>query len=246
MRSADPSALAALVTLERPRTQEPGSLGWQTFRLTRFPGHVPLSGWGRWCGVHKPTILRWVAGRTLALGPRIAQWMGERGQAEPSGLSLAWTAAAGAQRSAPRAQHRWVTGLCLPGAGSEGPLGSVSSPAGGDPVAQAVRRDRCGDRRTQAGDAARVADRCEAHSSAVPGAAAGASGPCWLTFDSQCYLPLLLGLRAVLQNPPGGSRRAQGKRARLPLLIVYLFTQHALTGQAPIEVIVTGARRMPL
>jgi hypothetical protein len=36
------------------------------------------------------------------------------------------------------------------------------------------------------------------------------------------------------------------KQARLLLLIVYLFTQHALTGQAPIEVIVPGARRMPL
>jgi transposase-like protein len=36
------------------------------------------------------------------------------------------------------------------------------------------------------------------------------------------------------------------KRALLLFLVVYVFTQHAATGQAPIEVIVPGARRMPL
>jgi hypothetical protein len=35
------------------------------------------------------------------------------------------------------------------------------------------------------------------------------------------------------------------KRARLLLLIVYLFTQHALTGQAPIKVIVPGRGGCP-
>jgi hypothetical protein len=32
----------------------------------------------------------------------------------------------------------------------------------------------------------------------------------------------------------------------LLFLVVYVFTQHATTGQAPIEVIVPEARRMPL
>ena len=36
------------------------------------------------------------------------------------------------------------------------------------------------------------------------------------------------------------------KRELLLFLVVYLFTQHATTGQAPIEVIVPEARRMPL
>ena len=35
-------------------------------------------------------------------------------------------------------------------------------------------------------------------------------------------------------------------RELLLFLVVYLFTQHATTGQAPIEVIVPEARRMPL
>ena len=36
------------------------------------------------------------------------------------------------------------------------------------------------------------------------------------------------------------------KRERLLFLVVYVFTQHATTGQAPIEVIIPEARRMPL
>jgi hypothetical protein len=36
------------------------------------------------------------------------------------------------------------------------------------------------------------------------------------------------------------------KRERLLLVVVYVFTQHATTGHAPIEVIVPEARRMPL
>jgi hypothetical protein len=62
----------------RPGT--PGSRCWLTFRRTRFSGHVPLAVVGGWCGVHKPTILRWVVKRAPALRPRIAQWMGERSQ----------------------------------------------------------------------------------------------------------------------------------------------------------------------
>src|SRR6267142_1833295 len=144
--------------------------------------------------------------------------------AQPMGLSLAWAAAAFAQTSAQSAHHRWVTGLCLPGAGSKTPLVSFSSPARGDPVAQAALRDRRGDRRTQAGDEARVADPRSAHGSATPSAAAGTGpgvgdyrvggggggevtaaywecGQCLLTLDHQCHGTLLPGLRAVLQNP---------------------------------------------
>jgi transposase-like protein len=37
-----------------------------------------LSVLGRWCGVHKTTILRWVLGLALALWPLVTQWIGER------------------------------------------------------------------------------------------------------------------------------------------------------------------------
>jgi hypothetical protein len=67
MRLADPTALAALVTPDLPLAQVPGSLCWLTFLMTLFYWNVPLSVLGRWCGVHKTTILRWVVGLALAL-----------------------------------------------------------------------------------------------------------------------------------------------------------------------------------
>jgi len=78
MRLADPTALAALVTPELPLAQVPGSLCWLTFLLTRFSWNVPLSVLGRWCGVHKTTIVRWIVGLALGLWPLISQWIGER------------------------------------------------------------------------------------------------------------------------------------------------------------------------
>ena len=309
MRLADPTALAALVTPDLPLAQVPGSLCWLTCLMTLFSWHVPLAVLGRWCGVHQTTIRRWVVGLALALGPRLAPWIGERVQAQrvyvdetwlkirgrwqygfvvvdvhtalpvltallpsrsPWAWSLAWAAAACAHTRAQSAHHRWVTGLCLPGAGSNTPLVSCSSPARGDPVAHAARRDRRGDRRPQAGDAARVADPRYAHGSATPGAAAG-TGPGvgdvprgWRGWR-RSYRGLL-GVWAVLAYPrppmplnaSSGPSRGVDKtrtgfhavlsatRELLLLLVVYLFTPHATTGQAPIEVIVPEARRMPL
>ena len=49
-----------------------------------------MSVLGRWCGVHKTTILRWVVGLALALGPRIAQWIGERVQAQRVYVDETW------------------------------------------------------------------------------------------------------------------------------------------------------------
>src|SRR2546430_16067910 len=78
MQLADPTALAALVTPELPLAQVSGSLCWLTFLMTLFYWNVPLSVLGRWCGVHKTTILRWVLGLALALWPLLYRWIGER------------------------------------------------------------------------------------------------------------------------------------------------------------------------
>ncbi|HEX9870487.1 MAG TPA: hypothetical protein VGC99_18225 [Candidatus Tectomicrobia bacterium] len=56
MRLADPTALAALVPPELPLAQVPGSLCGLTLLMTLFDWHVPVSVWGRWCGVQKTTI----------------------------------------------------------------------------------------------------------------------------------------------------------------------------------------------
>jgi hypothetical protein len=59
MKLADPTALAALVTPDEPLEQITDSLCWLTVLMTLFYWNVPLSVLGRWCGVHKTTILRW-------------------------------------------------------------------------------------------------------------------------------------------------------------------------------------------
>src|SRR5262249_1289408 len=90
MQVADPTALAALVTPELPLAQVPGSLCWLTCLMTLFYWNVPLSGLGRWCGVHKTTILRWVLGLALALWPLIAHWIRARVKAQMVYVDEKW------------------------------------------------------------------------------------------------------------------------------------------------------------
>jgi len=90
MQVADPTALAALVTPELPLAQVPGSLCWLTCLMTLFYWNVPLSVLGRWCGVHKTTILRWVLGLALALWPLIAHWIRARVKAQMVYVDEKW------------------------------------------------------------------------------------------------------------------------------------------------------------
>jgi hypothetical protein len=60
MRLADPTALTAWVTPDLPLAEVADSRCWLTFRMTLCSGNVPVSVLGRWCGVHKTTIVRWV------------------------------------------------------------------------------------------------------------------------------------------------------------------------------------------
>src|SRR5215468_888618 len=90
MQLADPTALAALVTPELPLAQVPSSLCWLTCLMTLFYWNVPLSVLGRWCGVHKTTILRWVLGLALALWPLIAHWLQTRVKAQMVYVDEKW------------------------------------------------------------------------------------------------------------------------------------------------------------
>ena len=90
MRLADPTALAALVTPDLPLAHVPHSLCWLTFLMTLFYWNVPLSVLGRWCGVHKTTILRWVVGLAVALWPLVDHWIGERVQAHMVYIDEKW------------------------------------------------------------------------------------------------------------------------------------------------------------
>ena len=90
MRLTDPTALAALVTPDVPLAQIPGSLCGLTFLMTLFYWNVPLSVLGRWCGVHKTTILRWVVGFAVALWPLVSQWIAERVKAHMVYVDEKW------------------------------------------------------------------------------------------------------------------------------------------------------------
>jgi transposase-like protein len=90
MKLADPTALTALVTPDLPLQQVPDSLCWLTFIMTLFYWNVPLSVLGRWCGVHKTTILRWVLGLALALWPIVYQWLVERVKAQMVYVDEKW------------------------------------------------------------------------------------------------------------------------------------------------------------
>jgi transposase-like protein len=90
MRLADPTALTALVTPDLPLEQVPDSLCWLTLLMTLFYWNVPLSVLGRWCGVHKTTILRWVLGLALALWPLVSHWLVERVQAHMVYVDEKW------------------------------------------------------------------------------------------------------------------------------------------------------------
>jgi transposase-like protein len=90
MKLADPTALTALVTPDLPLQQVPDSLCWLTFLMTLFYWNVPLSVLGRWCGVHKTTILRWVLGLALALWPIVSQWLVERVKAQMVYVDEKW------------------------------------------------------------------------------------------------------------------------------------------------------------
>ena len=74
----------------------PGSLCSLTFLMTLFDWNVPLSVLGRWCGVHKTTVLRWVLGLALALWPVVAQWIVERVKAPMVYVDEKWLKLRGA------------------------------------------------------------------------------------------------------------------------------------------------------
>ena len=79
---SDHTALAALVMPDVPLERITDSLCGLTFLMTLFSWNVPVAVFGRWCGVQKTTLLRWVLGLALALWPLVSQWIGERVKAQ--------------------------------------------------------------------------------------------------------------------------------------------------------------------
>jgi transposase-like protein len=308
MRLADPTALAALVTPELPLAQVPGSLCWLTFLMTLFYWNVPLSVLGRWCGVHKTTILRWVLGLAMALWPLVYHWIGERMQAHMVYVDEKWLKIRGRW-------HYWFVVLDVP---TELPVLAALLPSRSQWACRWVGRQL---RLLKQVPRVLITDGLAAYAYLVPAAkhvlcrfhhqqgvthwlqqhfttdeAINARKPAMKrvlqTRDKRTVRRRLARLKAraaewgiipwvkgVEEKLPQlicsvGSRRLpatsnaierffrafqrfyrtrggfhsvlSAKRELVLFLVVYVFTQRASTGHAPIEVIVPEARRMPL
>jgi transposase-like protein len=308
MRLADPTALAALLTPELPLAQVPNALCWLTFLMTLFYWNVPLSVLGRWCGVHKTTILRWVVGLALAVWPSVAQWIVERVHAPMVYVDEKWL----------KIRGRWQYWFVVLDVATELPILAALLPSRSPWACRWIGRQL---HRLKHIPRVIITDGLPAYASLVPGAKhvwcrfhhqQGVTH--WLqqhftteaeinlrkpvmkkllqTRDKRTVRRRLERLRAraselgitawvsrVEAKLPGlicsvGSSRLpsttnaierffrgfqrfyatrggfhsalSAKRELLLFLVVYVFTQHATTGQAPIEVLVPEARRMPL
>jgi transposase-like protein len=276
--------------------------------MTLFYWNVPLSVLGRWCGVHKTTILRWVLGLALALWPLISRWIAERVHASMVYVDEKWLKIRG------RWQY-WFVVLDVP---TELPVLAVLLPSRSQWACRWV-----GAQLHQLKKMPRVivTDGLQAYAYLLPAAkhvlcrfhhqqgvthwlrqhfatdaeidvrkpamkrvfqtrdkrtvrrrlarlkarASELGITPWVTGVEE-KLPQLIGSVGSVRVPATTNaierffrafarfyKTRQGfhsvlsaKRELLLFLVVYVFTQHATTGQAPIEVIVPEARRMPL
>src|SRR5215470_1636772 len=305
---ADPTALAALVTPELPLAQVPSSLCWLTCLMTLFYWHVPLSVLGRWCGVHKTTILRWILGLALALWPLIYRWIGERVKASMVYVDEKWL----------KIRGRWYYGFVVLDGATELPVLATLLPSRGQWACRWVGRQL---RQLKKVPKVLITDGLQAYAYLVPGAQhvlcrfhhqqgvtrwlkqhfataaeidarKPAMKQLFQTHDKrtvrrrlarlkeraaewgitpwistvEAKLPQLICSVGSIRLPStsnaverffrafqrfyctrGGFHSVlSAKRELLLFLVVYVFTQHATTGQAPIEVIVPEARSMPL
>jgi transposase-like protein len=308
MRLADPTALAALVTPDLPLAQVPGSLCSLTFLMTLFYWNVPLSVLGRWCGVHKTTVLRWVLGLALALWPVVAQWIVERVKAPMVYVDEKWL----------KLRGRWHYWFVVLDVHTELPVLAALLPSRSQWACRWVGRQL---RLLKKVPQVIITDGLQAYAYLAPSAKhvlcrfhhqqgvthwlkqhfataaeINARKPAmkrlFQTRDKRTVRRRLARLRErapTLGITPWVSRvdeklpelictvgsvrlpstsnaverffrafqrfyRTRGgfhsvlsaKRELLLFLVVYMFTQHATTGQAPIEVIMPEARRMPV
>jgi transposase-like protein len=308
MRLTDPTALAALVTPELPLAQVPGSLCWLTCLLTLFYWNVPVSVLGRWCGVHKTTILRGVVGLALALWPLVAQWIIERVKAHMVYVDEKWLKIRGRW-------HYWFVVLDVP---TELPVLAVLLPSRSQwacrwlgaqlrrlkkvpqviitdglqayaYLAQGAQHVLCRfhhqqgvtrwlrqhftteeeintrkrvmkklfqtqDKRTVRRRLARLRDQAPELGITPWVSAVEEKLPQLICSVGSARLPsttntierFFRAFERFYKTRQGFHSVLSAKRALLLFLVVYVFTQRGSTGQAPIEVIMPEARRMPL
>jgi transposase-like protein len=308
MRIADPTALTALVTPDLPLQQVASSLCWLTVLMTLFYWNVPLSVLGRWCGVHKTTILRWVLGLALAVWPLVYPWIVERVKAQMVYVDEKWLKIRGRW-------HYWFVVLDVP---TELPVLATILPSRSQwacrwvgrqlrrlkkvprviitdglqaytYLAQGAQHVLCRfhhqqgvtqwlqqhftteveinvrkpamkrllqtrDKRTVRRRLAWLRDRAPAWGIIPWVTAVEAKLPRLICSVGSVRLPsttnaierFFRAFQRFYRTRGGFHSVLSAKRELILFLVVYVFTQHATTGHAPIEVIVPEARRMPL
>ena len=78
MNISDPTSIRKLLTPDAPLPSIQKPLHWVTLCMTLYYYGVPLSALGRWLGVHKTTVLRWMIGVALAIWPIVYRWIVDR------------------------------------------------------------------------------------------------------------------------------------------------------------------------
>jgi transposase-like protein len=276
--------------------------------MTLFYWNVPLSVLGRWCGVHKTTILRWVLGFALALWPLVSQWIIARVHAQMVYVDEKWLKIRGrwhywfvvldvhtelpvlAALLPSRSQWacRWIGAQLrqlkkLPRVIITDGLQAYTYVVPGakhvwcrfhhqqgvthwlqqhfktkaeinlrKPLMKKVLQTR--DKRTVRRRLARLRERAtdlgltpwvNRVDEKLPGLI-GSIGSVRLPATTNAIERFFRAFQRFYATRSGFHSVLSAKRELLLFLLVYVFTQHATTGHAPIEVIMPEARRMPL
>jgi transposase-like protein len=276
--------------------------------MTLFYWNVPLSVLGRWCGVHKTTILRWVLGLALALWPTLSHWLRARVKAQMVYVDEKWL----------KIRGRWHYWFVVLDVATELPVLAALLPSRSQWACRWLGRQL---RQLKQVPQVLITDGLQAYAAMVPGAKhvlcrfhhqqsvtrwlrqhftteeeittrkrvmknvfqthdkrtvrrrlarlreqAPALGITPWIIQVEAKLPQLICSVGSVRLPSttnaierffrtfqrfyatrGGFHSVRSaKRELLLFLVVYVFTQHATTGQAPIEVIMPEARSMPL
>ena len=72
---SDPTAIGCLLEPNAPLTDVSRPLKWIAFLMVLYYHGIPLSVLGRFSGVHKTTVLRWVIGLTYQLWPEVSSML---------------------------------------------------------------------------------------------------------------------------------------------------------------------------
>jgi hypothetical protein len=255
MRLAEPHGAGRARDAGAPLERVADSLCWLTLLMTLFYWNVPLSVLGRWFGVHKTTMLPVLAAVLPSQSQWACRWIGTQLHLLKhvpqliitEGLPAYAYLVPGAKHVLCRFHHQQGVTHWL-----KQHFATVAEINARKPVMKQVFRT-C-DKRTVRRRLAQLKEHASALGIIPWITAVEAKRPKLMCRVGSVRIPSTTHaierfFRAFqrLDTTRGGFHSIlSAKRALLLFAVVYLFTQQASTGRAPIEVMVPEARRMPL